>query len=115
MCRAEVALYQKQTASSPIRWVDVSDQRFVAIPGKTRGEFMRRFHVIRADGVVISGALAFSYLWTQIPGWQWLGRIAQKPGVLPVLEWAYNGFLLVRPAIQTVWRWGARRFEKAAR
>lgn len=109
MCRAEMAYYRQQAVGAPVQWVDVSGAGFADIHGKTRGELMQRFHMIQPDGTLISGASAFAYLWTQVPGWQRLGRLARKPLVLALLESAYNTFLLVRPSMQKVWRWAERR------
>ena len=72
---------------------------------------MARFHVRREDGQLLSGAAAFVALWLAMPGWRWLGRVARLPGVTPLLELAYRGFLRVRPSIQ---RW-VLRLEKRGR
>lgn len=60
---------------------------------------MARFHVIAPDGQVLSGAAAFIEVWRGLPGWRWLARPADLPGVEPVLEVTYRAFLKVRPAM----------------
>jgi predicted DCC family thiol-disulfide oxidoreductase YuxK len=72
-----------------------------------QARYMARFHVRLQDGRVLSGAAAFVALWLTMPGWRWLGRFCQIPGVTPVLELAYRGFLHLRPALQSL----ARRAE----
>ena len=62
--------------------------------------FMARFHVRLPSGELLSGAAAFAALWRSMPGWRWLGRLASLPGVTPVLELAYKGFLRIRPGMQ---------------
>jgi predicted DCC family thiol-disulfide oxidoreductase YuxK len=53
-------------------------------------------HVRRADGSLASGAAAFATLWQALPGWRVLGRVAALPGIAPLLELGYRGFLATR-------------------
>jgi demethoxyubiquinone hydroxylase (CLK1/Coq7/Cat5 family) len=69
---------------------------------------MARFHVQHADGRLESGARAFIALWELLPGWRWLARLGRLPGMTTLMEWAYRGFLRVRPAFQALarrWDW----------
>lgn len=101
LCRREIALYQSLTPLQPVSWLDVSKDNPDMNPAdQTR--YMARFHVQLADGRLLSGAAAFVALWRVMPGWRWLGRVGQLPGVTPVLELAYRAFLRLRPALQ---RW----------
>ena len=61
---------------------------------------MKRFHVRRSDGRLVSGAAAFAELWKATPGWRWLGHVAALPPLVWIAEGAYRLFLLVRPAVQ---------------
>ena len=58
---------------------------------------MARFHVRAADGQVLSGGAAFVEVWKRLPKWRWAARVAALPGVFPLLELGYRGFLPVRP------------------
>lgn len=107
LCRREIGLYQALTPLQPVAWLDVSKDN----PGFTAADqtrYMARFHVRLQDGQVLSGAAAFVALWLTMPGWRWLGRVGRLPGVTPLLEVAYRGFLRFRPFLQ---RW-ARSAEK---
>jgi hypothetical protein len=53
---------------------------------------------------LISGARGFVEVWRQLPGWRWLALPASIPGVPMVMEWAYLGFLRVRPGLQRLLR-----------
>ena len=110
LCRREIGIYQGLPSSEPLAWKDVSAAG-AALPGDTRREdLMVRFHVMQADGAVLSGAKAFVALWSTLPGWRWLSRLARLPGATPCLEWLYCRFLVARPGLHR----RARAFEKEA-
>lgn len=104
LCRAEISIYQGLSASTPIQWLDVSTDDAPLPAGLSKSTLMARFHVTKSDGEVLSGARAFVALWSRLPGWNWLSAIARIPGLLPLMETSYRGFLLVRPSIQWVFR-----------
>jgi len=108
LCRREVGVYQGLAPLEPVRWLDVSAPAAALPPGGDRATFMARFHVRRANGELLSGAAAFVALWAALPGWRWLARVGGWPGVTPLLECAYRGFLLLRPGMQAL----ARRLER---
>ena len=117
LCRREIGLYQALAARTPaaqLQFVDVSTPTTLAAavhpPAATPAQLMARFHVQRADGGLDSGARAFVALWARLPGWRWLARVAQVPGITPLLELAYRGFLPLRPWLQRA----VRAFEPAA-
>jgi len=66
---------------------------------------MARFHVMRQDGQLVSGAQAFLVLWAALPGWRWLAVVGRLPGALWVMERSYLYFLRFRPLLQ---RWASR-------
>lgn len=100
MCRREIAVYQNITPDQPISWVDVSQPDTPLPQGQSKEQLMARFHTRTAQGELLSGAAAFVHVWGQLPGWRVLAWLAKVPGMLWVMEKAYNGFLPVRPAIQ---------------
>lgn len=100
LCRREVGVYQQLTPLQPVVWTDVSAQDAALMDEQQRLKFLARFHVRLPSGELLSGAAAFAALWLSLPGWRWLGRLASLPGVTPLLERAYSGFLRYRPALQ---------------
>lgn len=112
LCRREIAHVQGLAKEgSALCFVDISSTSN-AIPvtdrfASDRQVLLARFHVQREDGSRLDGAAAFVAMWTRLPGWRWVARLAQLPGALPLLEVAYRGFLRVRPAMQAV----ARRWD----
>jgi predicted DCC family thiol-disulfide oxidoreductase YuxK len=110
MCRREIGFYKGQVGASEVAWVDISAcsnggvAPDLVAPDLTRDAAMRRFHVRRADGELVSGAAAFAVLWSHLPRWRWLGRAAQLPLVSTLLEASYRLFLPVRPYLQRLFR-----------
>jgi demethoxyubiquinone hydroxylase (CLK1/Coq7/Cat5 family) len=111
LCRREIAHFKglaDRCIDSVLCFVDISAE---GEGGSTyavdRAKLLARFHVQRADGSRLDGPAAFVAMWSRLPGWGWLGRLAQFPGVLGLLEVAYRGFLMVRPMLQAL----ARRLE----
>lgn len=113
LCRREIGVYRGLDALQPVAWCDVSAPQTVLPEGGNRETYMTRFHVQMADGELRSGAAAFVALWSVLPGWRWLGRIARLPGLLPILELTYRAFLKVRPRMQRVARWLEKRQSRA--
>jgi predicted DCC family thiol-disulfide oxidoreductase YuxK len=101
LCRREIAVYRSLTPLEPVQWLDVSDAA-VSLTPQERSTFIARFHVRQKDGSLLSGAAAFVALWLAMPGWRWLGRLGSLPGITPLLELMYRGFLKFRPRVQ---RW----------
>jgi len=108
LCRKEIShvngLAEKHHGSA-LCFIDVSDASSAPVNlayAKDRASLLARFHVERADGSRLDGAAAFIAMWQRLPGWRWLARFAQLPGMPFVFECAYRGFLVVRPSLQRV-------------
>jgi predicted DCC family thiol-disulfide oxidoreductase YuxK len=99
LCAAEISHYQKLEAIQPVVFVDVSQADCALGPGLTRDAAMARFHIRDETAQLQSGAAAFVHLWSLMPGWRHVARMARLPGALPVLERCYRGFLHVRPIL----------------
>jgi demethoxyubiquinone hydroxylase (CLK1/Coq7/Cat5 family) len=111
LCRREIAHVQglsQRQGDGALCFLDVSAGAGGGPESaQERATLLARFHVQRADGTRLDGAAAFVEMWSRLPGWRWVARLAHLPGVLMLLEWAYRGFLHLRPALQAV----ARRWE----
>lgn len=101
LCRREIGLYRSLTPLETVAWLDVSKVTANLNPAD-QARYMARFHVRQKDGSLLSGAAAFVALWLTMPGWRWLGRFGRLPGITPLLELLYRGFLHMRPTLQ---RW----------
>ncbi len=99
LCRAEIGYYRRRDTDGSFCFVDVSNPDAVLHQDLTQQKAMARFHVNTSDGQLLSGAAAFVAVWAKLPKWQWLARIAARPRVTALLEYAYLGFLPVRPFV----------------
>jgi len=110
LCRMEISHYRKQEGAERIAFVDVEQAQDAPGPDLTREAALARFHVRGADGALVSGAAAFTRVWSALPRWRWAARLAALPGALWLLERAYRGFLPLRPFIARAMR-ASRRTE----
>jgi predicted DCC family thiol-disulfide oxidoreductase YuxK len=97
LCRAEMALYRGQAKAETVCFVDASNLETPLGEDLDRHRAMRRFHVRKEDGSLVSGPAAFVELWKRLPQWRWAARAAAMPGMLVLLEMAYKLFLAARP------------------
>ena len=99
-CSKEIALYQRADRQQAIDWQDVAQASGSFSLPLPRETLLKRFHVQRTDGEMVSGARAFIEVWAALPGWRWLARLCRIPGLPGLLEVSYRIFLLLRPTLQ---------------
>jgi ubiquinone biosynthesis monooxygenase Coq7 len=104
LCRREIAMYRELPAVAPIEWIDISLPNYKPPAGITRRALMQRFHVVAPNGELLSGARAFVQVWSQLPGWRHLARLAKLPMAMAFMEMLYRFFLLFRPWMQAAYR-----------
>ena len=101
VCAVEIAHYRKQPGADNCQWIDASSCADAELgPDLTRAAALKRFHVRRRDGSLADGARGFGVLWQALPRTAWLGRIVSFGPIPVLLDFAYRGFLAVRP----LWR-----------
>ncbi len=97
LCRDEIEIYRRMDKSGALVFADVAAAE-TSLPGDLdRDTAMKRFHMTKADGTTVSGAEAFVSIWETLPSWRQAARVARLPGIVPLLELVYRGFLPVRP------------------
>jgi predicted DCC family thiol-disulfide oxidoreductase YuxK len=105
LCSAEIGVYRRCAGAETLVFVDVSAHEVSTVaPGLDKATALRRFLVRVTDGTLASGAEGFGHLWLTLPAWRWLGHIVLLPGMLQASEAVYRGFLVIRPALQWIWR-----------
>jgi predicted DCC family thiol-disulfide oxidoreductase YuxK len=105
LCTAEISHYKPQDGGEQLCFVDVSEAGVPLGPELDADAAMRRFHVRRADGTLVSGARAFAKIWHTLPSWRWASRIVRLRGVTPLLELGYRLFLPIRPLLSKLASW----------
>lgn len=105
LCRAEIALYRRAPGAEWIDWRDASAG--CAPPEIGQDAALKRFHVRRADGRLVSGFRAFLAVWRVNPRLAGLARALDRAPFIWIGEAGYRGFLLVRP----LWRRAPARDE----
>jgi len=71
-------------------------------PGVSRRTALARFHIVRRDGSLHTGAAAFIALWSQLLPLRPLARLASMPPMPWLLERAYRLLLRLRPAVRRI-------------
>ena len=98
LCRREISLMRRLDRRGAIQFVDVAtDQSSCPIDPRA---LLQRFHAQEHDGPLLSGAAAFAAMWRAVPLLRPLGIMAHWAPFLALLEFAYGGFLRVRPRLQ---------------
>jgi predicted DCC family thiol-disulfide oxidoreductase YuxK len=101
LCSREIGFYQRQVGARAINWVDVTKVNLNDLPsGLTRESALARFHVVTAEGELVSGGEAFSSLWLTLPAFNWAGRLFRLSLLASFLEAGYRMFLPCRPLLQ---------------
>lgn len=101
VCSREIGVYRRQAGAEQCVWVDASSCPETALgAGLSRETALARFHVRRADGVLVDGMRGFTVLWRALPRFAWVGRIAAIGPIPRWLDAAYSVFLRVRPLWQ---------------
>jgi predicted DCC family thiol-disulfide oxidoreductase YuxK len=97
VCRREISTYRRLRGGENIDWVDASRCEEAALSaGLDRASAMRRLHVRRGNGTLVSGAAAFVEIWRQLPTFAWLARSCANRPTLLALDKVYDGFLRLR-------------------
>lgn len=93
LCSKEINHYRKLETCHPIQWVPVHKTKHLAENfGFSKGDLLMRLHVVRGDGVIVTGASAFATIWDSLNRYRWLARLVYKLHLIPLLEFFYTRF-----------------------
>ena len=93
LCRREVQHYRRLDRDETVQWIDISAPGTqLDVYGISRDTAMARFHVLVNEKQMQTGAAAFVALWSALPYYRWLAKLMRIPGIIPLLERAYQLF-----------------------
>lgn len=101
LCIREIVLMRRWDGEGRIAFIDLADP--AQFCPRDRRLMLKRLHACE-NGTMHDGAAAFAAMWRAIPRLRWLGELARRRPILWGLERLYRGFLLLRPALQSVLR-----------
>lgn len=109
VCRFEIGHYAAHAGRHglPLRFDDLNAAD-LGLWGVSADEAARRLHVMH-EGRLLSGLDAFRALWSAMPRYRWLARVAGLPVVRPALSFVYD-----RLAAPLLYRAHLRRQRRAA-
>lgn len=98
LCSREIDHYRRRRGAENLAFVDIFAPGFDAqAEGLDPVAIHQNLHVRRADGSLVCGVDAFIAIWSQLPAYGGLARLAQLTVVRPVLVAGYAVFARVRP------------------
>lgn len=110
LCVREIGFLQRSFKDETVNWqniaasdLDITGEHEV-VPGLSRQAAMKRFHIRNEQGVLISGAGAFVAIWKLHPKYGSFAKRLDRPSILWALNLAYDGFLIIRPTLQSITR-----------
>ena len=93
LCSKEINHYRKLNTRDPIKWVPIhQDETTLTELGISKQEALKVFHVLRGDGVLVTGASAFATIWHSINRYHLAGVVVYKLNLIPMLDYLYHHF-----------------------
>lgn len=96
VCSTEIKHYKKisRRQGLGLLWCDVAkDESALSAYGIDQDKATRRLYVIDREGQLHGGVDAFVVLWSALPRYRWLARLASQPLVKPLAGWVYENLL----------------------
>jgi predicted DCC family thiol-disulfide oxidoreductase YuxK len=98
VCSKEINHYRKQVGAERIEFIDICSGNFDASAEELDPlQIHKVMHVRKADGTLATRVDAFIEIWSVLPKYRWLSKVAKLKPVKSGLEFGYTGFTLVRP------------------
>jgi len=93
LCSKEISHYRKLEAKHPIKWVPIhNDEKTLAEFGFNKQDLLKVIHVVRGDGVIVTGASAFATIWHSIKRYHLAGVLVYRLHLIPIMDYFYHHF-----------------------
>ncbi len=93
LCLTEIKHYRRLEKCYPIEWIGIhQDQKIIKQFGFNQQQLLERLHVVRGDGVVVTGASAFATIWCSVKRYRIIGNMLYKFKMIPALNFIYDYF-----------------------
>lgn len=98
LCSREIAHYRTQKGQENFYFIDITAPEFKAEEeGLDPYQIHKVMHVRNSEGHIKTGLDAFITIWENLPQYFWLGELAKKSYLKPLLNLFYNIFAKFRP------------------
>lgn len=110
LCVREIGFLQRSFKDETVNWQNIASENLDGAaeenvaPGLSRQQAMKRFHIRNELGEIVSGAGAFLTVWKLHPKFGRVANLLNRPFILWILDRLYDGFLIVRPTLQSIAR-----------
>lgn len=98
LCSAEINHYKKQNGADQIHFIDICSTTFDATKEGVDPKAVHKvMHVRKSDGTLATKVDAFIEIWSILPKYQFLAKLARTPLVHLGLNLGYSSFAAIRP------------------
>lgn len=98
LCSREIEHYKRQKGSEALDFIDITSPAFEARKyGLDPIQVHQVMHVRRSDGSLATRVDAFIEIWSALPRYKAVAKIARWKAIRPFLDLGYFGFAKVRP------------------
>ncbi|MFK7827781.1 MAG: thiol-disulfide oxidoreductase DCC family protein [Oligoflexales bacterium] len=100
ICASEIKAYQRWDKQGKLELVDISHPQFSAEAEGLDTKLVQKYlHIKTVDGRILTGVDSFVEIWRELNIFKLLARVAKNPFARKLFDFAYHGFVVVRPIL----------------
>lgn len=97
LCSREIDHYRRHVTGQEVRFLDINSPGFDAASHGLDSARIHQVMHVKVGDEIRTGVDAFVALWTALPAFRWLARLARVPGVHFMMTMGYHVFARLRP------------------